>query len=113
VEWQRYSGGAHGYLRRDLRTSGVGNAVVITLPEDDEVAAELYRPGTPRAMLATLAESWQPERAAWTSNGLRSMQQSKPSDPVVCWLTYLGSPRRIVNDRLPATAEVEPFSAAR
>lgn len=72
--------------------SGVLNSFVLKLPEATRPGAEdIY--GAADELLAGVVEAWEPEWAVLTSHELRESLGLDVGQPVVGWLTYLGSRR--------------------
>lgn len=73
---------------------GVPNAVVVNFPNPSEEAA-LYERATIAAMVGGVVRAWSPEWAVATSDQLRRSRTRTGSQPIVGWMTYLGSGRPV------------------
>jgi hypothetical protein len=89
----------------------VSNAVVLNLPPPEGLGLEIYAPRAASGVMRALADCWEPEWATLTSRALRRAQEAPPRSPVVGWMTYLASPRRVDATRLPEQASVEDLAA--
>jgi Immunity protein 52 len=90
----------------------VVNAVVLSLPVDDDGRPVPLPTEANRRAFTALVQCWAPDWATWTSQAAADAQPDDADSIMLGWLTYLSTATGTVSSRkLPTGVTAEPFAA--